>query len=241
MEAAYGMRADAVEIDARYDMRPNELTPTALRHMKRLLEDFGMKVCSVAFQTRRGYHVAEDLDSRVAATKQAMEMAYKLGAPVVVNRISPLPPDDQTAEWELLGSVLHDLAEHANRVGAWLALRTGWETPELTEKVLKLVPSGGMYLSLDPGELVIHRLKPAEMIQRVGGEILHVYARDGVRDASAGKGFETALGRGSVDFPAILGQLEERDYKGPLVVERMEAGDPLAEVEQGVRFLRSFE
>ena len=241
LQLAHEFKADSVEFDARHDLRPAELTPTALRQIRKWLDDFGLTVSSVVFQTRRGYHVQEDLEARVAATKAAMDMAYRLGARFVVNRIGPLPPATEEAEWNLLGAVLHDLARHANQAGAWLAVRIGDDDLDSMVQLQGLLPSGGVLFSLDPAELVIRRKRPADYIEKLGTSIAHVYAKDGVRDATAGKGLEAPLGRGSVDFPQLLGMLEERDYRGPLVLERTECDDPVYEIGQGVKFLRNLE
>ena len=100
------MGADGVEIDARREVKPRDLTQTALRQIRKMLEDQRLTVCAVRFQTRRGYDVVEDLDRRVAATKEAMRMAYQLGASVVVNQIGRVPSDEADPGWNQLVQVL---------------------------------------------------------------------------------------------------------------------------------------
>src|SRR5262245_55977793 len=56
--------ADAVEIDARGELKPADLTQTALRQMRKMLEDQRLRVCAVNFRTRRGYGTLQDLDAR---------------------------------------------------------------------------------------------------------------------------------------------------------------------------------
>ncbi len=55
------MGAQAVEFDARGPLRPADLTATAIREVRKLLEDHELTVAAVEFQTRRGYGVVEDL------------------------------------------------------------------------------------------------------------------------------------------------------------------------------------
>ena len=102
LDFAAEMNAEAIEIDARNEVRPQDLTRTAVRQIRTMLSDRKLKVCSVRFQTRRGYQVNDDLDRRVDATKRAMEMAYELGAPIVCNSIGSLPEDPEGPEWELM-------------------------------------------------------------------------------------------------------------------------------------------
>ena len=77
LAVAARLGAQAVEIDARGELRPAELTQTALRQMRKTLNDFQLRVCAVSYRTRRGYGVLDDLDARVAGTKEAMRMARR--------------------------------------------------------------------------------------------------------------------------------------------------------------------
>ena len=110
--------ADAVEIDARSQLKPGELTQTGLRQFRKMLDDNRLRVCAIAFPTRRGYNDLDQLDARVAGTKEAMQMAGALGASVVVNHVGFIPPEPSGADWDLLVQVLTDLGRHAQRVGA---------------------------------------------------------------------------------------------------------------------------
>ena len=87
LHTAARLGARGVEIDARSEIRPDQLSQTGLRQIRKMLEDLDLRVCAVGFRTRRGYHVAEDLDARVAATKRAMKLAYDLGAELVTNQV----------------------------------------------------------------------------------------------------------------------------------------------------------
>ncbi len=76
-----------VKIDARREVRPSEMSGTALRQFRKLLEELDLRVSSVAFPTRRGYDDADDLEARIAATKAAMKFAYQIGARAVVGQV----------------------------------------------------------------------------------------------------------------------------------------------------------
>ena len=111
------MGAEAVEIDARSELSMRDLSDTAIRHVCKLLEDQGLAVSAITFQTRRGYNVHADLDRRVHATKQVMEIAYRLGSKVVVNRIGRVPEDTSHDDFDMLRDVLTEIGEHGQRVG----------------------------------------------------------------------------------------------------------------------------
>src|SRR4051812_16299709 len=84
--------ADGVEIDGRSGLKSGELTQTALRQLRKTLNDYRLRVAAIGYRTRRGYDVMQDLDARVNGTKEAMRMAHALGASVVVNHVGNIPP-----------------------------------------------------------------------------------------------------------------------------------------------------
>ncbi len=247
LQTAAELGADAVEIDARRELPPREFSQTGLRQFRKVLEDTNLKVCAVGFQTRRGYDVEDDLDRRVAATKEAMQMAYSLGAPVVINQIGAVPPDpsaDDTSSadrrrWQLLVEVLTDLGMFGQRCGARLAAETGTESGADLARLLAACPEGLIAVNFDPGNLIVNRFSPADAIEALGAQIAHVHVKDAVRDLSRGRGVEVPVGRGSADFPNLLALLEERDYRGYLTIERGETDDPVFEIGQAVKFLRN--
>jgi sugar phosphate isomerase/epimerase len=69
--------------------------------------------------------------------------------------------------------------------------------------------------------------------------VLHVHACDAVRDLSRGQVIDVELGRGAADLPAVLGQLEEFNYRGWVTIECPNSADPVAEMANAVAFLRS--
>ena len=53
-----------------------------------------------------------------------------------------------------------------------------------------------------------------------------VVACDAVREAGTRDAVEVELGRGSADFPELLGRLTEFDYRGWVTIERSESPNP---------------
>jgi sugar phosphate isomerase/epimerase len=230
--------ATAVEIDARNEVRPSEFTGTGLRHLRKMLEELNLRVAAVSFITRRGYTDEQELSRRVDATKGAMQFAYDLGASVVVNYIGQVPADAADPRWGRLVEVLRDLGAHGHRVGAALAARTGGESADDLARLMRALPDGSLGIDLDPGGLLINSFSPADVIQQLGGSIVHVHARDGVRDLGRGRGMEVPLGRGEAEFPVLAAMLEQQNYRGYYTLER--AGDnATVEIGQGVRYLKS--
>lgn len=233
------MGVDGVEIDVRNELRPRDLSQTGVRHLRKMLDDWNLRVCAVTFPTRRGYHVAEDLDRRIEATKEAMRFAYALGASVVVNRVGRTTAESGTAEWRTLIEALTDLGAYGQRVGAWLAAETGHESGADLARLLEALPPGSLAVALDPAELILNGFSPEDVIRQVGQAIQYVQARDATRDVTRNETMETTLGRGSVDLPDLIGQLEEFGYRGYFTIERQRAEEPEEEIRQAVSYLRN--
>jgi sugar phosphate isomerase/epimerase len=240
LHTAAELGAEAVEIDARNELAPQEMSRTAVRHLRKVLDDLHLRVAAISFRTRRGYDTPEELDRRVEATKQAMSLAWDLGATAVINRVGVLPETPESPAWDLLVQVLTDLGRHGQRVGATLAADTGGEDPERLAALIAALPPGTLAVNLNPGSLLAGGHSATQAASLLGPHVLHVHAKDGTRDVAQGRGLETPLGRGSVDWPAVFGALEEHDYRGYFTIERREAADPVQEIGQAVQFLRSF-
>ncbi len=240
IKQAAELGAEAVEIDARGEIRPREMSQTGIRHLRKMLGDYSLHVCAVGFQTRHGYNVHDNLDRRVTATKEAMDLAYKLGCGIVVNHVGQVPSKREGPAWELLLETLADIGAHGQRVGATLGARTGAESGEDLAELIAALPQGALGVDLDPGRLIVNDHSAKDAATSLGGNVLHVHATDGVRDLAQGRGTQTLPGQGAVDYPELLGILEEQGYRGHFTIERQLSDRPLLEIRQVVEYLRSF-
>lgn len=230
---------DGVQIDARTELRPAELSDTGLRQLRKLLADLNLRVGAVAFPTRRGLSCPEDLLPRVEATIEAMRFASRLEARTLVCALGSLPEHAEAPEWSILTDVLATLSSHSHRLGVRLAAQAGGTRAQTLNDFLVTLPEGSLGLDLHPAQLITHGLSPLEFVSVAGQHIAHVHAVDAVRDLSGSGSAEVELGRGSVDFPALLGQLEEYNYRDWLTIERRHSSQPIEDVGNAVKYLRS--
>ncbi|MEM1303908.1 MAG: sugar phosphate isomerase/epimerase family protein [Planctomycetota bacterium] len=240
LEAAGRLGADGVEIDLRTELPTADLSQTAIRQFRKLLEDHRLGVAAVAFPLRRGLADPADLDRRVAAVMAAMTAAAQLGARVLVAPIGSIPEadEDPTARGGLIES-LTAVGAHGDRVGTRLAIAAGAAGPAEVAALLADLPEGVVGADLHPARLLHHGHDLAEAINALGDAVLHVHAADAVRDLAAGGGVvDVPIGRGSVDFPELLAALDARDYRGWLTIERPAATDPEQELGDAVAYLR---
>ena len=237
LHAAARMGAEAIEIDARNEIRPTDLVGTALRQVRKLLEDLNLRVASVRYPTRRGYECEEELERRIDGTKQAMKMAYDLGANVVVNHVGEIPEED-SASLQIMRTVLSDLGVYSQRIGAFLACETGSEPLSRLRGLIESLPDGSVGVTLNPGNLLVNGYD-LDDLPSIAKHVMLVHAKDGVRDRSRGRGTEVELGRGMAEFPEIVAVLEEFHFPGYFVVEKDNARYPLEDISLAVQFLKN--
>ena len=238
LAAAAEIGAEAVEINARTMLRPQELSRTGVRQIRKWLGDYSLDIAAVSFPTRRGLHVLQDLDKRLDGLKGAMTMANELGCRIVSNQIGKIPDESETESHGTMVAALTDLAAHSLKAGAWLAIRTGPDDGLRTSALLQRLPDGAIGVDFDPAELMLYGHSPSETLKPLSAMVSHFRARDAVRDLSLGRGVEVQLGRGSIDLPALLAQLEEHQYRGFITVERRDTeGNPKLECAQAIEYL----
>ncbi len=237
-KVARQLNAEAVEIDARGELNPGALSGTGRRQIRKLLDDLQLKVAAVSFRTRRGYNVNEDLERRVEATRDAMRLAFDLGASIVVNQVGRVPDKPEGDGWRLLVEVLSDLGRDGQRIGALLAAETGSEEGANLAELIRALPTGALAVDFNPGNLIVNGFSTAQAVRVLAPYIHHVHATDAVRDLARGRGVHAPLGSGAADYPDLLSVLEEQRYPGYMTVERPAAANPQLELAQDIEFLR---
>ena len=229
--------ADGVEIDGWGEFRADQMSRTGIRHVRKLMADLNLKVSAIWFPTRMGYGDLEQLDRRIEGTKAALDLAYQLGAQVVVNRIGQIPVDEGDPRWNTMTQALLDIGYHSQKAGAWLAARTGAESGTRLQDLIQSLPPRYLTVDFDPAELVINGHSPTEAMAKLGDHVVSFRARDAVTDLSLGRGVEVELGRGSVDWAGLLGTLEEKNYQGFLTVDRQQSSQPVMDCGHALEYL----
>ncbi len=234
------MGASGIEIDARNGLRPSEISDTGRRQLRKMLTDLNLTVAAIRFPTRRGYDVLQDLDRRLDATKEAMTFAYSLGANIVINSAGYVPEDKQHPAYTQLYASLTELAKHGERVGAILSCETGSEPTVRLFELLQSISGGSIGIHFNPANLIMADLYDRESIRNCVSMVRSVTVRDAVRDLAQRRGIEVEIGRGSAEFPEILGVLEEQGYRGWFIVDRPPTNRTQQEVENAISLLKSF-
>ena len=144
--------ANGVQLDARNEIKPSEMSATGRRQFLHLLSETGLQLASLDFPLRRRLWDAERLDARLEALKETMQFAYELKARTVTVRLGGLPDESDAAGQALLGNVLNDLARHGNRVGVTLAVGPGPGACRPAERSFGTSHRGTDWRQLRPGD-----------------------------------------------------------------------------------------
>jgi len=168
-------------------------------------------------------------------------------------------PDLDEAGWRTLLANLDRLTALAAGRGVHAVLHPHVGTMvERGPEVQRVLEGSAISLCLDTGHLLIGGTDPAELTRQAPDRIAHTHFKD-VDDQIAGqvrsgrltytegvrRGMYRPLGRGDVDFAAIVSYLRGRDYGGWYVLEQdtilaEEPRDegPVADVRQSADYLR---
>ena len=239
LHTAARLGATGIEIDARNGLRPEELSDTGRRQLRKMMDDLNLRVAAVRFPTHRGYEVVDDLDRRIDATKSAMHFAYKLGCRTVINAVGYIPDEENHPITQQLATSLTDLAKHGQHCGAMLACETGSEPVHRLVQLLDSLPEQAIGLHFNPARLIVNNHYTEDCVRVAASRVLSVALVDGVRDLSRGRGIEVEVGRGSAEFPEILGVLEEQGFDGWLIAERHAGNNTLRDIENAFKFVRA--
>jgi sugar phosphate isomerase/epimerase len=231
--------AEGVEIDVRHELRPSDLSRTGLTEFHKLLGDLNLRVSAAAFPTRNSYDEAEGLERRVLATQEAMRFAADLRTDVIINQIGRVAEKSEDPSFQRLIEALTAIAAFGDRAGVRLAAQTANVSPQELARVLAALPEHSTGVDLYPSGLIVAGYSPGDAIELLGPHVLHIHACDAVRDTASRRAAEVELGRGTANFPELLGRLSEFNYRGWATIERKETSDPVLEIENAVAYLQS--
>ena len=239
LETAAQIGAEAIEVNGRTELKPKDMSRTAVRHLRKMLADYQLKISAVNFPTRAGYSSLEMLEPKIEGTKAAMTMAYELGCNVVVNDVGPVPEDRESAAWQTLTEALADIGQHGQRCGAWLAAKTCASSGDGSrlKELIDFLPVQSLLVDFDPSSFLLAEHSAVEAMKLLAEHVVNFRARDAVRDFSLGRGVEVELGRGSIDWAALLGMLEQKNYLGYITIDRDADSNPVAQCAQGLEYL----
>jgi L-ribulose-5-phosphate 3-epimerase len=214
-----------------HHLDPFHTKPAALDAFRVLLEDLGLRLvletgARFVLDPQRKHRptlldAPEEAEVRVSFLMRCVDMAARLGAPIVTIWSGNGPagtPDAVLAE--RLDGGLRRLCDHAARRGVRIGFEPEpgmWiETAAQYADVRSRLQHEAFGLTLDVGHcLATGEGEPADVIRAFGDELLVVQ----LDDHRAGIHDHLAFGEGEVDFLAVAAALGAVRFQGPLEVE----------------------
>ena len=160
--------------------------------------------------------------ARIDALKAAADFAEAAGVASVQTHIGFVPefPGDP-----LFGEVVDavkEIATHFQSKGRTLLLETGQESPVTLLRLIETVGTGNLFVNLDTANLILYgKGNPVDAMDVLGKYVRGMHAKDGLFPTDPKNlGKEVAIGKGRVDFKALVKKLKAVDYHGPMTIER---------------------
>jgi len=244
----------AVEIVAdRPHAFPEELSAAAVAQLNQCLADKKIKVCNLNSSVVTAMSEVinpswleenwQHREIRIRYTLDCLRLAAAMGVPTIsTNAGGEIPPTmDRKDAWRLLVANIHRILPLARKLGVKLLMEPepGFllETSDHALDFLKEFEFDEyLGLDFDGGHFFCIGEDPCDAWEKLKSHVAHVHLDDMPASRSHR---HMQLGEGAVDIPALLGCIEEYDYKGCITI-RVDAYEQKAEdlVAASAQYLR---
>ena len=225
------------------ELYPDNIDKQGRADFKKFVADKGLEISALCadFNWKKGFLDEEHNRENKPRIRKCLDLAVDLDVRVVTMHIGTLPEDESDPVYQEALRTSIELAQYAEERGRVLATETGPEDTVGLLRFLQKIPSKGIGVNYDPANLVM--CGPFDHIGGVGilrDYIVHTHAKDGVC-LGEGKYVELPLGQGGVVFPYWLAALDKIGYDGFLTIEREVGDNPVEDVANAIKYLRSLE
>ena len=167
-----------------------------------------------------------DRAARVVALKQASDFARICRIPAFETHVGFIPENPRDPLYLETVQACRDVAAHCRANQQSFLYHAGQETPLTLLRTIQDVGLDNQGVGLDTANLIVcGKGHPIDALALYGRHLKAVNAKDGFWPTDPKQfGRETPLGEGRVDFPRFLARLAETGYRGPIIIERENAG-----------------
>lgn len=165
--------------------------------------------------------------ARVKNLCDGADFAKKLGITDVVTHMGFIPENPYDPNFPGFCRAVRVVAEHLKRNEQYLLFETGQETPVTLLRCFEAVGCDNLAVNLDTANLILYgKANPVDALEVFGKYVRNLHAKDGCWPVNGHDlGWETAIGEGRVDFPAVFRKLHALGYDSWVTIEREIEGD----------------
>lgn len=208
------------------------------------------------------FQVDYEWSRRAEICCKLLDTTAKLGVKVMTTHIGCIPESVQDPVYSNMIKGVRAVADHAEKIGCFLAIETGPELADVLRNFIEKVGSPALKVNLDPANLRgVSCEDPVYAVEVLAPYIVHTHAKDannvfmgspakfyGLRNPDGSyrdiparaSGFEEVpLGQGMVNFDTYLAALRKINYQGFLTIERECGDDPAKDISMAVEFLKN--
>ena len=189
-------------------------------------------------RTFGGLEEEDRLQGRIDKTRAVLDIAAEMGGPIVSTHVGEMPEDENAPAYKTLLKSCGEIARHGEQAGAFFAMETGQEKPEVMKRFIERVGSPNLKINYDPCNLLRYGSEEGtiEGVHTLKDHIIHTHAKDWNP-----KTLRATCGQGGVPWKGYIAALKEIGYEGWYAIEdETGAEDMLGSIRQSFEFLQQF-
>ncbi len=169
--------------------------------------------------------------ARIARVKECSDFAKKCGIPAVQTHCGFIREDPNDPLYKEAVDAIREVAQYCRSNGQSFRCETGQETPVTLVRCIKDVGLDNVGVNFDVANLILYgKANPVDAVDILAPYVQGVHAKDGLYPTDTRKlGEEVPIGKGKVNFPALIPRLKAAGYRGPLTIEREISGPKQAD------------
>jgi sugar phosphate isomerase/epimerase len=164
--------------------------------------------------------------ARINALKRASDLAKKLNIEAVHTHCGFIPENPNLPLYQDAVKAIHEIASYCKENGQSFMMETGQETPVTLLRAIHDVGLENVRVNLDTANLILYDMgEPVGALDVIGKYVHGLHAKDGLYPTDPKNlGKEVPIGKGRVNFPALIEGLKKLNYTGPITIEREISG-----------------
>jgi len=192
-----------------------------------------------------GLVIPEQREHRCKVAMEYCPLAAELGARSVSAHLGFIP-SRMGREYHAVVDVVGDIADGAGRHGLSFRLETGQDAGAVLARLMTDVSRPNLAVNFDPANFIMYGSDdPNLAFEILGPQLAGFHCKDAVGSGQPGAlGKEVPLGEGEVDLPGLLrklGRPGRYGFKGPLIIEREQGSNKVADVLAARRYLEKIQ